>query len=94
MIKSTVIDKPVEGVRIKADKIWHTILLHGQEDEGLILAYLHCVLNCFTDSVTCVRFRTTILMLSISVTVSFYACTLNVIKHGVSVSTFKCLAAK
>ncbi len=87
MIKSTAMDKPVEGVRIRAHKIWHTTFCTGQEDEGLILAHLHCVLNCFTDSVTCAMFRTTILMLSISVSLNFYACTLNVIKHGVSVST-------
>ncbi len=67
MIKSTVMDKLVKGVRIWAHQIWHT----GQEDDGLILAYLHCVLNCFTDSVTCAKFRTTILMLSSSVTLIF-----------------------
>ncbi len=54
MIKSTVIDKPVEVVRIRAHNFFYT----GQEDEGLILAYLHGVLNWFTDSVTCAKSRT------------------------------------
>ncbi len=94
-MKVTVIDKPLEAVRIRALNIWQTVSFSTRrEDEGLILAYLNCVLNCLTDSVTCAKFRTTILTLSISVTLIFYACTLNVIRHGFSVSTFTIIVSQ
>ncbi len=74
-MKVTVIDKPLEAVRIRAHNIWQTVSCFTmKEDEGLILAYLHCVLNCFTASVMCAKLRTTNLRLSISVTLNLRAC--------------------